>query len=463
MMLAAFALPREGTRPTLTVTNAKGKHAMNFRLFRYLSLPMPALVIALLPGLSGAARAQIPQGVIPDGVGVQIHFITGHERELDMITAAGVKIVRRELEWDKVEQRIGDYDWTEYDELLRNLKHRELRAMLILTGRNANYEPKVKWTGPQLGTDDDGHLSGIAAPRHPESVAAFARFAAAAVKHYRAEHVIWEIENEPNAIFWLPKPDVQEYVNLALATAKAIRSADPDAVIVGPALSGPFPTDDEGSWRYVKQFLSSGILQWLDGITIHAYRDGSYPPESVGSTYARLRQLIDQYAPEDKKSRLPILSGEWGYASSWDGVSERSIDTLLAVTIQMQADFAVRQHLFNLANGVPLSMWYEWVNNDPDPHVTFRTMGLVTSKLERKPVYFALQTMTNELKGFRFDRRLASTPSIKDDFIYRFIDADGTKKIVAWTTSSAHRVSLVDESGARISLYLSGTPLYKPQ
>jgi hypothetical protein len=88
-------------------------------------------------------------------------------------------------------------------------------------------------------------------------------------------------------------------------------------------------------------------------------------------------------------------------------------------------------------------------------------MGLVTSKLERKPVYFALRTMTNELKGFRFDRRLASTPSIKDDFIYRFIGADGTRKIVAWTTSSAHRVSLVDESGARISLYLSGTPLYK--
>jgi len=229
----------------------------------------------------------------------------------------------------------------------------------------------------------------------------------------------------------------------------------------GPALSGPFPTDDERSWRYIKQFLSSGILRWLDGITIHAYRDGSYPPESVGSTYARLRQLIHQYAPDEKKSRLPILSGEWGYASSWDGVSERSIDTLLAVTIQTQADFAVRQQLFNLANGVPLSMWYEWVNNDPDPHVTFTNHGLVTSKLERKPVYLALQTMTNELKGFRFDRRLASTQSVKDDFIYRFIGANGTKKIVAWTTSSAPQVSLVDESGARISLHLSGTPLYK--
>ena len=44
----------------------------------------------LAPGLLPAVLcAQIPPAVIPAGVGVNIHFITGHARDLDLITNAG--------------------------------------------------------------------------------------------------------------------------------------------------------------------------------------------------------------------------------------------------------------------------------------------------------------------------------------------------------------------------------------
>jgi hypothetical protein len=35
----------------------------------------------------------------------------------------------------------------------------------------------------------------------------------------------------------------------------------------------------------------------------------------------RLRELIDRCAPESKRGKIPILSGEWGNASNIKGVS----------------------------------------------------------------------------------------------------------------------------------------------
>ena len=50
--------------------------------------------LALL-GLASAFSwaAELPEAVLPAGVGVNIHFTRGHETDLDMIAAAGFKFV----------------------------------------------------------------------------------------------------------------------------------------------------------------------------------------------------------------------------------------------------------------------------------------------------------------------------------------------------------------------------------
>ena len=42
--------------------------------------------------------------------------------------------------------------------------------------------------------------------------------------------------NEPNIGFWKPKPDVKQYVKLALAVGKALREAEPGELYIGPAV-----------------------------------------------------------------------------------------------------------------------------------------------------------------------------------------------------------------------------------
>jgi polysaccharide biosynthesis protein PslG len=374
------------------------------------------LAICVLPLL--ASGAEIPEPVLPAGVGVNIHFVTGQEKDLDMIAAAGFKFIRMDFHWESIERNKGEYHWAGYEELLANLDKRGLRAILILDYSHRLYEESVTSPNPMTGKAQVN----TASPQHPDSVAAFARWAAAAAKHFAGRHVLWEIWNEPNGNFWSPKPNAEQYTALALATAKAMREADPQAAIIGPASSG-FP------WKFLETFLKSGMLEYLDGVSVHPYRNPSKPPETAAKDYQKLRALIERYAPPSKKDRIPILSGEWGYSTCKRGV-----------TLETQAAFAVRQQLANLLNEVPLSIWYDWKNDGTDSNENEHNFGTVLPDLTPKPAYVAIKTMTRELAGYRIVRRL-DLPSNKD-YALLCEDPAGGQKLAAWTLDEPHPASL---------------------
>jgi polysaccharide biosynthesis protein PslG len=373
--------------------------------------------LLLLGSTLGLRTAELPALVFPQGVGVNIHFVTGHERDLDLIAQAGFKFVRMDFGWAGIERKQGVYDWAGYDELLANLDQRGIRALFILDYSNPLYEQTVTSTNP---ISHQLHKN-TASPQHPESVAAFAKWAGAAAAHYRGRHVIWEIWNEPNIHFWSPKPDANQYITLALATARAVRSADPQATILGPA-SSEFP------WSFMETLFKAGLLEHLDGISVHPYRPGSRGPETAITDYTKLRELIERYAPPSRKGKLPIISGEWGYSSNTKGVS-----------LQTQADFAVRQQLFNLLSGVPLSIWYDWKNDGNDPAENEHNFGTVFPDLKPKPAFAAIKTLTGESAGYGIASRLELG---EKDFVLVCTNSIGKQKVIAWTTASPHPVTV---------------------
>lgn len=362
--------------------------------------------------------AEIPEPILPAGAGVNIHFVRGHEKDIDLIAAAGFKFIRDDFFWESIEKKKGEYDWSGYDELTANLERRGIRAYFILDYSNPLYEEIVTAKNPISGKIDRS----LASPQHPESVEAFARFAAAAAKHFQGRHVIWEIWNEPNITFWQPKPDVNQYTTLALAAGRAVRKADPQATIVAPACSG-------FAWDFLETFLKSGALEFLDGVSVHPYRSPHQPPETAAHDFSRLRELIDRYAPADKKGKIPIMSGEWGYSSNTKGVSQ-----------EKQAQFIVRQHLSNLLNDVPISIWYDWKNDGPDPNENEHNFGTVTPDLEPKPAYIAFQTLTHELSGYRISRQFDTGNT--NDFVLVLTNSAHETKLAAWTLTDAHPITL---------------------
>jgi hypothetical protein len=349
-----------------------------------------------------AGAIHLPDLILPRGVGVNIHFTRGHERDLDLIAAAGIKFIRMDFGWGGTERIKGEYRWKDYDELTENLEKRGLGAVYILDYSNELYEKS-------------------ASPQHPESVAAFARWAGAAARHFQGRRIVWEIWNEPNIDFWKPKPDVSQYIALALATCKSVRESDPQATIMAPA-SSEFP------WAFLEDMFKAGLLDSLDAVSVHPYRDYSRPPETACDDYSKLRSLIERHAPPSKK-HMPIISGEWGYATHEKGVS-----------LETQAAFIVRQQLVNLWRGVPLSIWYDWKNDGDNAAYNEHNFGTVYPDLRPKPSYEALRTMTRELSGCRIARRLEA--GAESRFVLLLVNPAGDQKLAAWSVDGEQKMSL---------------------
>jgi polysaccharide biosynthesis protein PslG len=374
-------------------------------------------LLALVTSAWAARAADLPEPVLPQGVGVNIHFVGGHARDLDLIAAAGFKVVRMDFSWGGTERKEGEYDWSAYDGLTGDLEKRGLRAVYILDYSNALYEEAAVSENPVTHQ----RQRGTASPQHPQSVAAFARWAAAAAKHYRGRRVIWEVWNEPNIGFWKPRPDVNQYAALCLATCKAVRAADPDATVVAPASSEVPPA-------FLEPLFAAGVLADLDAVSVHPYRPNDRPPETAAEDYRQLRRLIERHAPEAKKD-LPILSGEWGYASDRKGVAPET-----------QAAYLARMQLANLLAGVNLSIWYDWKDDGPDPAEREHNFGTVRQDLEPKPAYLAARTLTRELAGYRIARRLDAGG--EKDYVLLLRNEAGRRKLAAWTLGEPHAVTL---------------------
>jgi hypothetical protein len=216
-----------------------------------------------------------------------------------------------------------------------------------------------------------------------------------------------------------------------------VREKDPKATIIAPATSG-FP------WEFLETFFKAGALEFLDGVSVHPYRDYRQGPETASKDYAKLRELIDRYAPAEKKGRLPILSGEWGYATHEKGVS-----------LEMQAAFAVRQQLANLLCRVPLSIWYDWKNDGADKAEREHNFGTVMTDLQPKPAYEALKVFARELNGYGVAERLPLPD--QSEFMVVCTNNAGAKKLVAWTTGQPHASKLrVSVSGDKSLKGISG-------
>jgi hypothetical protein len=384
---------------------------------RYLFLL--CLAALLLSGCAQNARSSSARGsdnaapAIPEGIGVNIHFTDPQPGEMKMLAAAGFRWVRMDFYWQRIEVAKGVYDFTPYDRLMAALDQHKIRALFILDYTNKLY--------------DDG-----VAPYTDEGRRAFAQWAAAAAQHFRGRGILWDIYNEPNIGFWTPHPSVLNYTRLALECAQAMRQAAPGEQVIGPAVSGfDFP--------FLEQCFKAGLLEYWSAVSIHPYRQTD--PETVAEDYRRLRRLIDAYAPAGKQ--VQIISGEWGYTTAWHNLDEA-----------WQAKMYARELLINQANGVALSIWYDWHDDGNDSKNIEHHWGIVSFPYyanrepvyDLKPAYRAAQTLNTLLAGYRFSERLPVGGT--DDYVLMFRRGDSIS-FAAWTTARpGHTITIPLKAGA---------------
>ncbi len=116
----------------------------------------------------------LPPAIVPHGFGVNIHFTNPRPGEMERFAEAGYRFARMDFGWGSIERTKGQYDFSAYDRLTAELAKVGARPLYIFDYGNRLY--------------DEG-LS----PHSAEARAAFARYAAAAAKHFQGKGVVWEI------------------------------------------------------------------------------------------------------------------------------------------------------------------------------------------------------------------------------------------------------------------------------
>ncbi len=399
-------------------------------------IPCRLAAAALFVFVSLAATpgaASWPEPSFGEGFGVQIKEGRTGEDEMKKIKAAGLSYVRFVIPWYEVEKPKDHFRWDVFDSVMRRLRKHGLKSVIVLGGGHPAYTGFIE--APKGNLDHIDYT--LAAPSSPESIEAFARYAAQTVSHFGTEDIVWELWNEPDSDrFWAPRANVGDYIAMADAACRAIRQAAPEARIVGPGMA-----DTPGRFGhlipgFLGKVLLSPVSSCLDAVSVHPYRDGERPPENVASAYEKLRDYVKAFTPKGQNP-LPIVSTEWGF-------------TLTHVSPEEQADFLLRSFLMNSLEGVPLSIWYEWRDaregeGDPEAH-----FGLLTLRKEEKESYKALAAFLPPLKGARLEKRWVLGGEA--DFILSFLHPDGRRSLVFWSAAARPKGRIVVEGGESFDL-----------
>jgi hypothetical protein len=256
---------------------------------------------------------------------------------------------------------------------------------------------------------------------------------------------VWEIWNEPNLLsFWSPEPSPEEYTQFLIASYKAIKRADPQALVLGCSLAGPNGLRYTKPYEFVEEVLKRGGGQAMDAISIHPYRQPRTPEESG---YLEDLQAISDLTAKYGR-RLPIWITEVGWPTDPSGSSE-----------SRSAQLLVRSYSLAMAHGIENIAWYDYHDDGVDPTYNEHHFGILYNDLTPKPSYFAYRTMATELAGLRFQREVPA-----GDGVSVLVFGNGERReAVAWSHRGTRQLAFQVGDRRRLeTVDLMGNPQEAP-
>jgi hypothetical protein len=392
------------------------------KITRTAGLLLPALLSVTCSPTVRADWKNLPRPnySIDDVAGINIHFVVGHQKDIDDIHTAGFHYIRFDLFWADTEKIRGLYRWTDYDQLMLRLSRLNLRPYIILDYSNPLYAQLVVAKSSRPGSKPK------AVPSFPSkkiAVDAYVRWATAAAKRYAKYNPIIEIWNEPDyPIGKVAGPTPAQYVALASKACQSIRSALPHAVIVGPA-AAKLPGSSGSDPVFWQKFLESDLPQCLSYVSVHPYRRTE--PDTLADDLASLEAkhpILKNPAGKPRK----LIAGEWGYTLSDP-----------AITMRVQGAYLVRQKVIAASQRVPINIWYAWRDFSGGLADAQANFGITTVAGDEKVSYVAAVTSHVQIGEYTL------VQSYTDGDISAFLGIkDSSCRLVVWTTGHTREVSL---------------------
>lgn len=318
------------------------------------------------------------------GYGISDSFRNLSAEDLDRrmfdIRKSGAEWVRYDLNWNTVQaQNTSSFDWSINDRITAAATKHNLKVVMILDLT----PPHQRVSGCSLGER--------CAPTSPE---AFSTFASSAVQHYvpRGVHT-WEIWNEPNIAFRFgPATDPEKYVAMLRGSYKAIKQADPSAIVIaGSTAPAASENGDLRPLDFLRQMYDRGAAGYFDAISAHPY---TYPLTPQQSSYddawgqmVSMHELMEENGDGDKR----IWITEFGAPTNGPNVARDHVSEDVQATTLTEAASIFRKYPWS----GPL-FWYGYKDVGIDSNTSENFYGLVRADGSKKPAFDAFVRTTNK-------------------------------------------------------------------
>jgi hypothetical protein len=344
----------------------------------------------------------------------------------------GFSAVRSTMLWEKVEKEVGTYNFTFYDNILRDIRLSGGRALFVLAYGHPTH------TGGQP-------------PRSDAEIEAFARFAAAAAAHYRGAPVDIEIWNEPSfPNFWSPSPSAEDYGKLLRRSISAIRSVDPSVTIVTGGMPG---WGNWEPWPFLRELMRSRAVVGANALGIHPYTENKVgDPERRWRHLLRGRRVIQE---EMGSQSLPLRITEWGFTTppfdtNGDGHSVQSR--------HKHAVMVTRSFLTWLVIGEKHYFYYNLIDKCDDERDIDCNLGLLTFDLQEKPAARALKNLSSTLISRTYKGALRQSSTLPPWLNVARFDGGADMVFAVWLSAPNWNSKLrIPENGSARNMY--GIPI----
>ncbi len=303
-------IPKEGPTPE-TTTEGEATELPE-------ASPTPSPGPATSPATSESGEEPTPSNLVDDesfGYGIALNAVGGGDPAywMGQVQSLGLGWVKQQLRWGDFESTPGEMDWTGFDAVVDEANRRGLKVMLSVVDA-------PDWSRSHVDQNPEG------AP--PDNLELVADFMGRLVDRYAGRIHAIEVWNEQNLDReWdtVEGVDAQRYVEMLRLSYQAIKSRDPNIIVVSGALSPTAgrqtdPDDqDRVIWMddfdYMERMLEAGVLSYCD--CVGAHHNGINLPPDV--------EWDEGYDDPDAQFRGPFDNPHhsWSFKSTLWGYHER--------------------------------------------------------------------------------------------------------------------------------------------
>ena len=341
--------------------------------------------------------------------------------------------------WDWIEQKRGVYAASQLlddsvDSLIDNGMNVQVQLMYgnVMYTAHSGKLPDVSEPEPGSFHNDDRSIYSVYwPPLTPDQQAAFNKYVAWTVEHFKDRIHYWALWNEQDIGYWNPYGNPEQYGRLLTSFIETVHKT-PGAKVIYGGQADP-------SREFTRVALDA--CKCASGIDVYAYH--TYPgygqnmnPETMdygaylSESPRTLRDLVNNY-PGIKKD-IPYFDDEFNSIPSWIGSDE-----------SVQAKYVPRGLIYNHAAGVKTFVWLLTAGVDGNEFDDFGIIHGLTNHdydFTPRPVFYALQNTNALFADTKFDATIEITgsdiPALRRRSEFPFMSygfrSKGGKAIVAY-------------------------------